>query len=373
MRGIDRYILRQLIVGMVLVTLGLTAILWLTQSLRFVELTVSKGASIVDFLALTLLVVPNFLTVILPVSVFAVVLFVYDRLTADRELVVLRAVGVSHMSLAKPAMILAAGCAAIGFVLNLWLIPLSVRSFHDLQWHLRSSATGVLIQEGAFTQIGDGLTVYVKSRAADGELLGIIVDDRRNPQQPITLMAERGALTQTADGTPEVVMFNGTRQQVTKGSDRLSLLHFDNYAMEFSEGASGGRSDGRDPREQTMTQLFAADEATMPASLYRQFRVEAYQRFASPLYDFSFALIAAACLLAGHFNRRGQLDRIAIGVGLMVAVQAMALGISDLAARNLALLPLIYVGPVVPALIGAWVLLRPGFGERSSPAAASAG
>jgi lipopolysaccharide export system permease protein len=373
MRGIDRYILRQLIVGMVLVTLGLTAILWLTQSLRFVELTVSKGASVADFLQLTLLVVPNFLTVILPVSVFAVVLFIYDRLTADRELVVLRAMGVSHIVLARPALILAAGCAVIGLILNLWLIPLSVRAFHDLQWQLRSSATGVLIQEGTFTQIGGGLTVYVKSRTADGELLGIIVDDRRNPRQPVTLMAERGALTRTADGTPEVVMYNGTRQQVTRGSDRLSLLHFDNYAMEFSEGAEGKQTQSRDPREQTMAQLFAADQGTMTASLYRQFRVEAYQRLASPLYDFTFALIAAACLLAGRFNRRGQLDRIAIGVGLMIAVQAMALGISDLAARDLMLLPLIYLGPIVPGLAAAWVLLRPGFGEPQAPAPASAG
>ncbi len=373
MRGIDRYILRQLVVGMVLVTLGLTAILWLTQSLRFVELTVSKGASVADFLALTMLVVPNFLTVILPVSVFAVVLFIYDRLTADRELVVLRAVGISHIALARPALFLATGCAAIGFVLNLWLIPLSVSAFHDLQWQLRSSATGVLIQEGTFTQVGGGLTVYVKSRTADGELLGIIVDDRRNPQQPVTLMAERGALTRTTDGTPEVVMYNGTRQQITKGSDRLSLLHFDNYAMEFSEGVGGKQAQSNDPREQTMTQLFAADQGKMTPTLYRQFRVEAAQRLASPLYDFTFALIAAACLLAGRFNRRGQLDRIAIGVGLMVVVQAMALGISDLAARNLAILPLVYLGPLVPGAAAAWVLLRPGFGEPPASAPAPAG
>ena len=181
MGSIDRYILRQLSLGMVLVTLGLTAILWLTQSLRFVELTVNKGASIADFLSLTILVVPNFLTVILPVSVFAVALFTFDRLTADRELVVLRAVGVSHIGLARPALTLAAGCAVIGYILNLWLIPLSVSAFHFLQWQLRSTATGVLIQEGAFTQLGNGLTVYVRSRSADGELHGLIVDDR--PQQ----------------------------------------------------------------------------------------------------------------------------------------------------------------------------------------------
>src|SRR5579862_1673519 len=200
MRSLDRYILRQLAIGMVLVTLGLTAILWLTQSLRFVELTVNKGASIADFLNLTILVVPNFLTVILPVSVFAVGLFTFDRLTADRELVVMRALGVSHFALARPALVLALICTAFGYLLNLWLIPLSVSAFHYLQWQLRSSATGVLIQEGAFTQIGGGLTVYVRSRDANGELHGLIVDDHRNPERTITLMAERGALLKKSDG-----------------------------------------------------------------------------------------------------------------------------------------------------------------------------
>ena len=373
MGKLDQYILRQLAVGMVLVTMGLTAILWLTQSLRFVELTVNKGASIVDFLELTILVVPNFLTVILPVSVFAVALFTFDRLTADRELVVMRAVGVSHFALARPAAILGAICMGMGFLLNLWLIPLSVSAFHYLQWQLRSSATGVLIQEGTFTQISNGLTVYVRSRDANGALHGLIVDDHRNPERAITLMAERGAFLKKPDGTPEVVMFDGTRQQINKGSDRLSVLHFDNYAMDFTGDNNNNSLDNRDPRQQTMAQLLAADPATMEPALYRQFRVELHQRLASPIYSVTFALIAAACMLSGHFNRRGQLDRIVIGVGLMIALQAMALGISDLAARDLALMPAIYLGPLIPCVIAAWFLVRPGLAEGASARAPAIG
>jgi lipopolysaccharide export system permease protein len=372
MRSIDRYILRQLSLGMVLVTLGLTAILWLTQSLRFVELTVNKGASIADFLSLTLLVVPNFLTVILPVSIFAVALFTYDRLIADRELLVLRSAGVSHAALARPALVLALACAAIGFLLNLWLIPLSVHAFHFLQWQMRSSATAVLIREGTFTQIGNGLTVYVRSRTADGELHGIIVDDRRDRERTITLMAERGALIKKPDGTPEVVMFNGTRQQEVRGSDRMSLLHFDNYAMDFGGGGNSGSLQSSDAREQTMGQLLDADTATLGLQQYRQYQVEAHQRLASPLYNVTFTLLACACLLAGSFNRRGQLDRIALGVGAMVALQAMALGISDLAARDLSLIPLIYLGPILPAVAAGWVLLRPGFGQGAALRAGAA-
>jgi lipopolysaccharide export system permease protein len=189
--------------------------------------------------------------------------------------------------------------------------------------------------------------------------LGIIVYDQRNPLRTVTLMAERGALIKTDDGVPKVLMINGTREQVTKDSHRLSLLYFDNYAMEFSDSSATGEERTRDARERSTAELFSATEAQVGPTAFRQFRVEGHQRLASPLYHFSFALVATACLLSGWFNRRGQADRIALAVGLMVAIQAMALGVSNLATRNLALVPLVYLAPLLPTGLGAWVLLRP--------------
>jgi len=356
---IVRYILRQLAVGMVLVTVGLTGILWLTQSLRFIEITVNKGASIGLFLKLSLLIMPNFLTVILPVALFSVVLFTYNKLISDRELVVLRAAGLSHWTLAQPAMILACISVVSGLVLNIWIIPKTVQEFHELQWQLRSSATSVMLQEGLFNQISPGLTVYVRARNPAGELLDVIVHDRRAVDRTVTLMAERGALIKSANGEPRVLLINGNRQQVTKGSNRLSLLYFDNYAMEFDDGSSNGEERVRDARERSTAELFSVTEDMVTPIEFRQFRVEGHQRLASPLYHFAFALLATSCLLAGWFNRRGQGDRLILAIALMVAIQAMALGVSNLATRNLMWLPLIYLAPIWPSLIGAWVLLKP--------------
>jgi len=356
---INRYILRQLLVGMVLVTIGLTTILWLTQSLRFVELTVNKGASIGTFLKLTLLVMPNFLTVILPVALFTVTLFTYNKLITDRELVVLRAAGVSHMALARPALLLAVANIALGLALNLWLIPKSMEAFHKLQYQLRSSATGVMLQEGQFSQIGRGLTVYVRARNPDGELLGIIIHDRRNPQKVITTLAERGALVQNANKAPTVLMFNGTREQVSPGSSRASLLSFDNYAMEFTDSSEADEERVRDARERSTRELFSISAAQAGPVEYRQFRVEGHQRLSSPLYHPAFAVLAAASLLCGWFNRRGQAARLVIAISLMVMMQAMALGANNLATKNLAWVPLMYALPVIATVAGLWLLTAP--------------
>ena len=67
MSMIERYMLRQLVVVAALVTLTLTLAIWLTQSLRFVELIVNRGLSLHSYLYLTLLLLPSFLWLMLPV------------------------------------------------------------------------------------------------------------------------------------------------------------------------------------------------------------------------------------------------------------------------------------------------------------------
>jgi lipopolysaccharide export system permease protein len=307
--------------------------------------------------------------VILPVALFTVTLFTYNKLISDRELVVLRAAGLSHWSLARPAMIMAVANLALGLVLNLWIIPKSVEAFHKLQFALRSTATGVMLQEGQFAQVSKGLTVYVRARNPQGELLGLIIHDRRNPQKIITILAERGALLQKENAAPTVLMFNGTREQVTPGSSRLSLLSFDNYAMEFSDSSDSDQERIRDARERSTAELFNMTASQVTPNEYRQFRVEGHQRLASPLYHLAFASLASACLLFGWFNRRGQGIRLVLAISLMVLMQAMALGASNLATGNLIWVPLMYALPIIATLISCWLLTAPklpAFGRKAS-------
>ena len=90
---LDRYIFKQVLTALIAVTVALVALIWLTQSLRFVELIVNRGLSPFVFLRLTVLLIPSFIAVILPITTFVVVQFVYQRLAGDRELTVMRAAG----------------------------------------------------------------------------------------------------------------------------------------------------------------------------------------------------------------------------------------------------------------------------------------
>ncbi len=368
--------LRQLTVGMVFVSAALACVLWLTQSLRFIEMIVNKGISVGIFLELTALLMPSFLVVIIPISLFAMVLFTYNKLTVDRELVVLRAAGFSHWALARPALILALACTVCCYVLTVWSIPRSVQGFREMQWGIRNDLTSVLLQEGAFNKFGDGLIIYVRSRGADGELLGILVHDKRNPEKPVTLMAEKGALVFTAAG-PRVLLINGNRQQLPRDTGQLSLLYFDNYTVDLATNSGHDDTRFRDARERSMGELMAAKERDLGAGEYRKAKVELHQRLTSPLYNLGFTLMGLAILLTAHFDRRGQGAALLRAITAMVGVEALALGASNLAAGHLFLIPLIYIIALLPIGGGVWILLHPTkirppkFRRHSGPAGAT--
>jgi len=359
MNGFTRYVLRQLIVGMILLTAGLSCIIWLSQSLRFVEMIVNQGVSIGTFLYLTMLMLPSFLTIILPIALFCIVLFVYSKLISDRELVVMRAAGQGQWALAKPAVILASVVVLLGYALNLYLLPNSYKSFRELQWKIRNYSH-VLLKEGAFTNMGN-ITVYVRERSSDGQLLGILAYDRRNPDKPETWMAAKGALVETAEGA-RVAMFDGNRQTVDRQTNKFSILYFDQGILDLKElGASADASANRhrEARERNLGELFNAKPSVeISARDVGKFIIEGHKRLVSPLSALGFTLIGLFFLIDGNFSRRSQFRQVAISVIVVVGLRLSVLGLENIAAKNLNLIPLIYLYALTPMLVAAVALFR---------------
>src|SRR5471030_1616011 len=135
---LDSYIFRQVLLALVVATGGLTALIWLTQSLRFVDLVVNRGLSFAVFLHLTSLLIPSFIAVILPITTYVVIQFVYQRMATDRELTVMRAAGLSPWALARPALAVALLATVTGYSLSLWMVPASTTNFKTYQWEIRN-------------------------------------------------------------------------------------------------------------------------------------------------------------------------------------------------------------------------------------------
>ena len=358
MNGITRYIVKQLLLGLIFTTGALTCVIWLVQSLRFVEMIVNHGLSIMDFLYLTVLLLPNFLTIILPIAFFMVVVFTYGRLMQDRELAIMRSAGLSQMSLAKPAMIVGFSAMVMAYLLNLWLLPTSYAAFLDMKWEMRSSLH-MLLREGAFNDVGPNTTIYVRKRESDGQLRGIFLHDESDENKPYSLMAERGGLVRTEDGA-RVIMFNGNRQEVDKQSNQLSILYFDRYAYDLDSGREPPAERNRGGRERTLPELLDAenDRSVKPDELSR-LKMEAHRRIVTPVAILGYGLVALAFLLSGSFTRRMQGKKILGAVIVFVVLNALGLSAESMTTKNPAFAPLMYLVSLLPAPVALWFLNRP--------------
>ncbi len=350
----QRYLLRQLIAPFLLVTVGLTAVVWLSQSLRIIDLIVNKGLSFSAFLLMSMLVLPTFLSAILPIAFFCALLFVYNKLTIDSELVSLRAAGVSQWSLAKPALVMATIVVVISYAIIMYVMPVSYREFKERQFVLRSDHSALLLEEGTFNTLTEGVTVYIRGREG-GTLNGILVHDAREQERPVTMMAEQGILVQTDEG-PRFILINGHRQRIDRDSSKLSLLNFERYTIDLGDFIQPGGTRWHGPRERFIDELL--DPASEGAERLRgKFLSEAHNRIVSPLFGYALAAIGLAALLSGNVDRRGQWRRILVAIAAGVMLEAVALFLVNATAKNSSLIPLMYLNPVL-MIAAAMVVLR---------------
>ncbi len=354
MDRLSSYIFRQLALAGVLIVAALSAVIWLTQSLRFIDWIVNRGLPISSFVWIAMLMLPTFLAVILPIALFAATIFTYQKLQGDSEITVMRAVGVGQFSLVLPAMVIAILGTALSYSINLYLLPASYREFKVLQTEIRNVHTAVLLQEGVFTEIDDSVTVFVEQQQAAGAVTGIMVQDARNPEKPVTIVADRGAIITTSTG-PRIVMSNGNRQELDRATGRISFLFFERYAIDIERRLAAEQQRDLSATERFLDELWNP-EPGVSERMRDAYRAEGHQRLASPLYVIGFVAIALAALLAGDFSRRAPTQRILAAVAAVAIVQAVGIGVMNLAGRTPALLPLIYVNAAIPIFVSGWLL-----------------
>ncbi len=356
---IDRYLFRQLLVALVATAGGLAALIWLTQSLRFVELVVDRGLSLRVFLELTGLLIPGFVAVILPITTFVVVQFIYQRLMSDRELTVMRAAGLSPFALSRPAI----GCALVAFsccaVLDVWVVPASYHQFRTFEFEIRNKMAAFLLQEGVFTPVSDQMMVYVRSRSPDGQLHGILVEDDRQASSRATILAEQGRIVEGADGQPDVLLENGSREEIDRETGRLNVLTFERNTISLTPGGNNGQTALRDSTEMSLPELLHPNAHTMLARDRGKFLVEAHRRLTAPFTALSFAMVALVSVLSGAFSRHGTITRPLVAIGVVVALLALGLVIQNMAARFPMLIPLIWVHAMLPGLVASLMLYGP--------------
>ncbi|MGQ0527329.1 MAG: LPS export ABC transporter permease LptF [Alphaproteobacteria bacterium] len=361
----DRYILKNLFIATFMIAVVLAAIILLTQSLKFLELVIESGASSGAFWVLTLLALPRFFEILLPLALMAGTIFIYNRMAGDSELVAIRAAGYSPFKLAEPALILSLAVMILLWCVTFWAAPQSLAGMQNLRQVIKAEFSALLFREGVFNQAGKGLVVYIRERDEDGEMRGVMIHDSRPELEiPSTVMARRGQIVRQDDGF-QVLVYDGSRQEFDLQKNVLNRLNFDRYTIDLPDKGPV-RMRWKEPEERTIGELFNPDLRDVRDQKHQHaFRVEIHRRIAAPLLAPVFTLISCAALLLGPVRRRGQTRRILFAVASVTLIQGLFLGLFNLSKETVLALPFMYLIMLVPMACAVFLLTTPSENFRS--------
>lgn len=343
MKTLDKYFSRQLIGIFVMLLLILTGLAWMVQIMSMMKFLMNYGIELTNFLGLTAMMVPFILSIIIPFVTFIAILFVYNKMIGDNEVIVMASTGASPARIARPALVLAGVLTLAHFVLNVWIVPATQARFYDTQWNLRYGLAHLKLQEAAFTEMSHGLVVYV-DKVSGHDLNHVMLSDTRNNKSQITIFAENGKLVTTMRGL-SIVMTNGSLQATGNGD---VIGTFDAFDMDLSVTEKSGDSAFK-ARRMSTTGLFKSLGQDLTPKQHKTVLSELCNRIFGPVMNMILALLAVTILLRSSLLRRRASFAPAGAVLAMSVVMASFMSLSSMLTTDL---DLILVGAGLVILFG---------------------
>lgn len=306
MRLIDKYLSKIIFFSTVSIVSILTFIILITQSFKYIDLVVSYGSKTSDFLYLSLLLLPSLLFVIAPICLFIAIMYSLNKLYAQRELNILKSIGLSNLAIAKPIIKVAICITLLHFFLSLYLLPLLNSNFKELTKDIKENYINFFLQERVFNHPTKFITFYIRNKINDNEFENVFYHDARN-QNSITLVAQKGSLVKK-DNKIFLNLSKGNRQEISPNND-FNILNFDTLWIELDFNKKGILSRNKTVQEKSIIELISPPKDLDKDSKIRGY-AEASNRLIWPFYNIILCLVALYTFLEGEFSRSGKLKRM---------------------------------------------------------------
>ncbi|MBR0713764.1 LPS export ABC transporter permease LptF [Bradyrhizobium liaoningense] len=306
MGSIDRYIFRTTLASFALVLVSLTGVIWITQALRGIDLMTSQGQTILTFLGITGLVIPALILIISPIALMIAISHTLNKLATDSEIIVMNAAGFSPFRLFYPFFYATCVVALLVAFIAAYLAPDGMRRIKQWDAEITADVLTNILQPGRFAQLDQNLTIRIRERQPGGVLAGIFIDDRRDSKERNSIVAERGTVVKSGNGS-FLVLEDGNLQRFETGKRDPALVTFSRHAFDMSKFSNQGHDVTLGIRERYLWELFSpSEDDPVYKQVPGQFRSELHDRIMAPLYPFAFAALTFAFLGAPRTTRQSR-------------------------------------------------------------------
>lgn len=313
---LDRYLLREVIQTWVAVTFVLLAIMLSSRFARYLgEAAAGNLPSEVVFTLLGLTSV-QYLTVLVPVSLFLAVMLALGRFYRDSEMAALMACGVGYGRMLKPLMTLAVVIGIGLAALSLQVGPSAARMAGEVRADAERDVEAAGFEAGRFRTSG-GTVFYAEEIEDDGrELRDVFIEQREGDHIVVSRAARAAQQEDPATGVRHLVLFDGRRYLHAPGAAEYQVVEFEEHGVRIEPPAPPDATERRAAR--STVALWQSRESADVAEL--QWRISV------PLMGV--LLVALAVPLSRASPRQGRYAKLVAAI-LVYVVYSNLLGIAQ--------------------------------------------
>jgi lipopolysaccharide export system permease protein len=297
-----RYLAKEVFSPFLLGLLVFTGVLLMGRMLKLADMVVSKGVPLSEVFQLILYLLPNFAVITLPMALLMAVLLAFSRLSADSEVVAMKASGISLYRLLPPVVLLALFAYLLTAFTSIYLLPKGNVAFKELLYHVIQGRITLSLKEQVFNTSLPGLLIYIdKNDEKNGTVSGVMIQDERNPREVATIFAKTGMIG--LDEKDKKIHLHLTDGSIHQPSQKGSYRHLDFKEYDLSVSlATTANSFEKNELDMTLGELRQnLHKGGFSKKLTTDMRLELQRRFALPFACFIFAIVAVPL---GIQNRR---------------------------------------------------------------------
>lgn len=238
MRGfrIKSYIFFEMLPSFILGLLVFIFILLMFQALRLTEFVLIHGVDISTVMEMMGYLSISFLPTLLPMALLFAVLLSYGRLSADSEVVAMKASGISMLTISFPAALLGLIISIASAQTSYYIAPWGNRQFEVLISRLGNTKAAAAIKEGTFSEGFFDLVIYAgKVNSQNGTMENIFLYDERTSETPLTIIAKSGQIIPDPKFPGHSVLLRLNDGDIHRKAETHTKIKFDSYDIRLSD------------------------------------------------------------------------------------------------------------------------------------------
>ncbi len=299
---INRYLQREILLPFFYVLVVLVFILLMGQLFKIVNMVVSEGVRLWDVIRLVSALIPQIMTMALPISFFFAVLVSLGRMVGDGEVVALKAAGVSPYTMLKPVLQLAVACTIVTLLVSAWLAPWGMRQVRQVTFDILKEKVTLALRSQTLNLAFPGMAIYMgEIDRENGRVEDVFIEDRRHGEHPQTITAIAGVIVGDRDSSTLLLQLEeGTIHEYDPQEESYRVTDFSQYRINFDISDLLGEEGRVKLNNKALPNSALLRKIALKKSRGKnptRARATLYKRFTQPFSCLAFALLGLALAL----------------------------------------------------------------------------